>query len=345
MKCRPFILLISLFSIMASCKMGYIVVDVEEAPRLKFDQEISSLVLNNRITDTSALKISATKNVVISGTSDEAIPSLAALKVISSVAAAIYDKDVYFLHGARIRFPNLKDVGKFPEPILPASVLRICENCGADAIFSLEGFRYEITSQHESVIRRAVDAPELVRDNTIFLFRPTEEYHNIILKTFVELGWRIYSGIDGSIMYEGWLSDSVRYEVQGKSKEDAEKALPSSLNVVEKAAFIAGENILSEISPSYQTVERHYFKKGNPGFRKAYQLVKFRRWDDAAAIWRPYISDTDHKIKAMALYNLALVAEKNGDLLTAKDLIDQAVSLYPIEDIILYQGIIMQRIH
>ena len=129
-----------------------------------------------------------------------------------------------------------------------------------------------------------------------------------------------------------------------KRKADAEKALPSSLNLVEKAGLAAGRNILFQISPSYLTVERYYYKSGHPDFKKAYELVKFRRWEDAARLWHPHLSDEDLKIRAMAANNLAIVAERKGELEHAINLIEQASDWYPTQEILSYKLILQNRI-
>jgi hypothetical protein len=160
----------------------------------------------------------------------------------------------------------------------------------------------------------------------------------------IELGWRIYDGNSGKIIYQGYQKDSTSYEVQGRSKEEANKKLPSVISAVEKAGYIAGMNVLKRISPAYSTVERYYYKNLNSDFRKAYQLVKFRRWEDAAKYWEPYLQSDNLKIKAKAAYNMALIAELHGELKLAHDLIKEAGELWPGKDVEAYRKIIEERL-
>ena len=337
------ILLIGIF--LSSCKVGYIVLDVEQPPELQLEEEVYGLVLNNRITDTTLFKRKADRDVILTGTRENEVPSMAALKVISGLAESIYDQDDYTFLGATMMFPNRDSLGALPEPISEYSALNICKNNNADAMISLEGFKFESRMDHNSFIGKASNTPELVRDNTLVFSAETEEYHNVALKTDILLGWRIYSGLNGESLYEGWLLDSVIYEVQGKSREEAEKKLPSTSSVVEKAGFVAGRNILAKISPTYRTVERYYFKGGNPELRKAYQLVKFRRWEDAAEVWEPLVENPNDKFKAMALHNLALVAEKNGEMELALDCLHQALEYHLFQESIDYLKILQERLN
>ena len=331
--------------LMPSCKVGYIVLDVEEPPELLLEEEIMGLVLNNRITDTTLFQRKPDRDFVLTGARESDVPSMAALKVISGLAEAIYSQDKYNLLGAKMMFPHTDGLDEMPDPISSESVIGICKHSHADAMISLEGFMFVSSMDHSSFIGKAANTPDLVHDNTIVFSAQTEEYHNIALKTDIMLGWRIYSGSDGHPMYEGWLLDSVIYEVQGKSREEAEKKLPSTATVVEKAGFVAGKNILAKISPSYLTVERYYFKGGSPELKEANQLVKFRRWDDATTIWEPLADHSNEKQKAMALHNLALVAEKKGEMEWALDCIHQALEYHPFPVTEDYLKILQERLN
>ena len=324
-----------------SCQLAYIVVDVEVPPPLPLPSDVTKIALNNRLTD-SILTFNG-DDFMLSGSSRKEISSIAALKVMKGIVEVIEKGDRFIITGRALESTILKEPGDLPSKLSEQTINRICTDNKADVLLSLESLWYSSDITYDSFLAKEPKDQNKIWSNTIAYDVSRVEYFNAQLTVRIKLGWRAYDPVDAKVIYEGYQEDSIFYEVQGRSNEEAEKKLPSTLNVVEKAGFLAGIQMCEQLSPSLYTVERYYYKNGNKDFREAYQLVKFRRWSDAAEIWKPYLSSHHKTIKAMACYNMALIEEMDGNLEQARNLINTAMELYPQEEIFKYKRILDDR--
>ncbi len=322
------IIVVFLFCSFSSCKMAYIVVDVPQDPELPLPSDAKDVVLNNRLTDSLKLH-NYKRDFVLKGSGKDEVISVAAIRVIKGLEDNITEGYRFNLKGDFLLATLDSGLSILQPPVPEKPVISLCEKTGADVLVSLESVDYKTSVKYESFMAKEPVDPKKIWSNTITYDRRQVEYFNARMKVNIELGWRIYEGKTGKIIYQGYQRDSVSYEVQGRSKEEANKKLPSVVTAVEKAGFIAGRGVMKRISPAYSTVERYYYKNANPDFRKAYQLVKFRRWEDASKYWEPYLNSNKLKTKAKAAYNMALVAELNGDLKLAHSYIRDACELWP----------------
>jgi hypothetical protein len=323
--------------------MAYIVVDVPREPELPLPSGMRNVVLNNRLTDSLKLH-NYKRDYVLRGSGKDAIISVAAIRVIKGLEENIIDGYRFDFKGDFLLATLDSGLNILQPPVSEKLITGLCEKADGDVLLSLESVDYHTSVKYESFMAKEPKDPKKMWTNTITYDVRRVEYFNAKMIVNIELGWRIYDGNTGKIIYQGYQKDSTSYEVQGKSKEEANKKLPSVISAVEKAGYIAGMNVLKRISPAYTTVERYYYKNPNSDFNKAYQLVKFRRWEDAAKYWEPYLHSDNLKIKAKAAYNMALVAELHGDLKLAHNLIKEAGELWPGKDVEAYRRIIEERL-
>lgn len=336
-------LIIILLTSFSSCKLAYIVVDIPIQPELPLPVQMKTVGLNNRLTD--SLNIQQTKtDYMLKGNSKDKIISVAAIRVIKGLKEAIEDGDRFTFKGIYYKSTLTTGLNRQQDPIPEEELSNFCKKCDIDVLVSLESIDYRTSVSYESFFASEPKDNKKIWTNTITYDLRKTEYFNGIMKVNITLGWRIYDSRSGKSIYQGYQTDSIKYEVQGKTKEEATKKLPSNINAVEKAGFVAGLNVMKKVSPTFSTVERYYYRNANPDFKKAYQLVKFRRWEDAANYWEPYLSGTNLKINAKAAYNMALVAELEGDVKKAYQLISDAYDLHPSDDILKYKETLEYRL-
>ena len=267
-----------------SCELAYIVVDVVDPPSLPLPIEVTGISLNNRLAD-SVISFKGT-DLMLSGASAKEISSISSLKVMNGIEEVFELGERFYVAGKFQESTVYNGSGELPERIPEQTVREICSNQESEVLLSLESLWYDTDVSYDSFLASEPKDQNKIWSNTVTYDIRKVEYFNGILSVKIKLGWRVYEPSSGSVMYEGYQEDSVYYEVQGRSIEEAEKKLPSTLNVVEKEVFNRCENI-GAVATSFNTVERFFYKNGNKDFKDAYQLVKFRRWDDAAQIWEP----------------------------------------------------------
>lgn len=335
--------LIILLASFSSCKLAYIVVDIPTQPELPLPVQMKYVGLNNRLTDSLQMQ-QIQRDYMLKGNAKDEIIYVAAIRVIKGLEEAMEDSDRFDFRGIHFISTLSSGLNKLQDPISEEEISEFCKDCDSDVLVSLESIDYKTSVSYESFMAREPRDNKKIWSNTITYDERKTEYFNAKMKVNITLGWRIYDSNTGIYIYQGYQTDSIKYEVQGKSKEEANKKLPSINNAVEKAGFVAGISVMKKVLPTYSTVERYYFKNANPDFKKAYQLVKFRKWQDAANYWEPYLSDNNHKISAKAAYNMALFAELEGDLKRAYRLISEAYELQPSDDVSKYKEIIENRL-
>lgn len=327
----------------SSCKLAYIVVDIPIQPELPLPVQMKAVGLNNRLTD-SLIILQTKTDYMLKGNSKDEIISVAAIRVIKGLKDAIENGDRFDFKGYYYKSTLNTGLSRLQDPIPKEEVSNLCKKCDTDVLVSLESIDYRTSVSYESFFASEPKDNKKIWSNTITYDERKTEYFNGIMKVNITLGWRIYDSSSGKFIYQGYQTDSIRYEVQGKTKEEANKKLPSIINAVEKAGFVAGISVMKKVSPTFSTVERYYYRNANPDFKKAYQLVKFRRWEDAAKYWEPYLSGNNPKINAKAAYNMALVTELEGDVKKAYKLISDAYDLHPSDDILKYKETIENRL-
>ena len=103
--------------------------------------------------------------------------------------------------------------------------------------------------------------------------------------------------------------------------------IPAKKEAITLAAGIIGENYSKHIQPSWTMVYRDIMVCKNPDLNLAEKLARKNNWEDASAIWQKYADGKNKRNQIVALYNLALASEMNGDVDQAIKLTDRAAKV------------------
>ncbi len=82
--------------------------------------------------------------------------------------------------------------------------------------------------------------------------------------------------------------------------------------MLENSARFMGESMAGKLTPSWNNVERMYYKSNNPEMLKAEKYMKAGDWNNAADVWKKETANKNPNIAAKAKYNLALACEMEG---------------------------------
>jgi len=324
----------------SSCKMASIVVDVQQPALWPLQDSIIELSLNNRIQDSTHISTGISRNLVIEGKGPEGLQQESSEIVLQFMKDELKKNDRYSAVSIIYVDPRNQSEMQLPSELDPQQVIDICKYNNSDAILSLEYFKSFSDLSSSSYEIKKIEEKNKVWTNNIAYDARTTTYKIARLVVGVEIDWRVYDGTDGSVLYDKKISDSLLYEGQARTLEDAEKKLPSVSQSLAKVSTMNGLRVLENLSPSFLTVERSYFRHGNNDFKDAYNLVLFRRWADAAIIWEQNAKNNNPKISSRAYYNLALIAEIDGKLDEARDHINHAYRLNPTTEIIKYKTLL-----
>jgi len=195
---------------------------------------------------------------------------------------------------------------------------RICGTNACDGLVTLEAFDSDATT----------DLDQRERTETVDGRERKVRYWEAERRLRVLTSWRLYDIANRQILDDLRETSFARtWTATGDTKQQAIRNLPSQIRMVSDVAFVAGEEYGRRIAPSFLTVSRRYFGRGDDRLKAARSRVRGLDWDSAARIWRDARTSDDPKVKGRAVFNLALYHEVYGDLDRAIELAQRANSL------------------
>ena len=136
--------------------------------------------------------------------------------------------------------------------------------------------------------------------------------------------WTVYSAKEQKIIDRFTQVDTLYWDGMDENGQYKKLRIPDKKNAISLAAGVIGGNYAKHILPSWTKVDRNFMLNGKPEFKNADKLAKNAKWDDAVEIWQNYSDSKNKRNQVIALYNLALASEMNGNLDHAIELTDQA---------------------
>jgi hypothetical protein len=136
--------------------------------------------------------------------------------------------------------------------------------------------------------------------------------------------WSVYSATEQKIIDRFTQVDTLYWDGADENGRYKKLRIPDKKNAILLAAGVIGENYAKHILPAWAKVDRNFMQSGNPELQKAVKLALDGKWDEAVAIWQVYSENKGKRNRVVALYNLALASEMNGNVDRAIELTDQA---------------------
>jgi len=136
----------------------------------------------------------------------------------------------------------------------------------------------------------------------------------------VKSGWRIYFPAEKKIVDEKRMSHFMTFNSKGETPERAMAGLPDKSSCINKNGYEAGLAYGVRISPQWIQVSRYFYTRGNDNMKIAGKKARNSNdWKGAMDIWKKEALNTNPKISWKANYNMALAAEREGNLSIALD--------------------------
>lgn len=136
--------------------------------------------------------------------------------------------------------------------------------------------------------------------------------------------WSVYSAREQKIINRFTQVDTLYWDGTDENGKYKKLRIPDKKNAISLAAGVIGENYAKHILPAWAKVDRNFMQSSNPELQKAVKLAGNGKWDEADAIWQVYSESKGKRNQVIALYNLALASEMNGNVDRAIELTDQA---------------------
>lgn len=139
------------------------------------------------------------------------------------------------------------------------------------------------------------------------------------LEVQVTVGYQLY-GADGALL-DAWTETVVdRRTGTGDTEADARREVGAPREIAEEAAAATAFEAARHIAPWTTQVERRYYRTGGPEVKAGAKLAKAGDWTGAERAWKASRKTAEGDAKGRVLFNLAVAAERRGDIAGALEL-------------------------
>jgi len=208
----------------------------------------------------------------------------------------------------------------FDKELSWATAKRICKDAGCQGIVALEAFDSDSSVNVDRRVTTETDSDG--KERQVVTFEAQR-------RTNVVTAWRYYDVVNKQIIDDvrGWDS-AYTWTETGPSVSAARGALPPQGDAVSYVGSLAGASYARRIAPTWVWVTRSYYGGGHPDLKLGKNHVRAMDWAGAVDIWDDlYRNGPDAKTRGKAAFNLALAAEREGDLRNAASWATEAAVL------------------
>ena len=321
MKCiiRAVLFYSILVFLIASCSYSRLTVDVYEPAKILIPDRINNLIMLKRISP----RDDETRRIVEGVFIDDGLYSTkyGAEQCLTGARDILENSerfDIEILYGLDISRDDTVDM---PEPLGWDQVEKLCSDYRADALIVLENFSSNDTLDIDEISRVRVLTRMSDKVGVEMIYpqgnKIAQKSQWASLTVTAKAAWRMYVPAERKIVDEITLTDSVKWEVTDKKRENLTKLLPGLGTAIGYAGYSSGTRYASRISPVWLTVSRYLYFSGNKDVKNTAKLIKQNLWDEAADTWIKYTDSPDNKVAAYVSFNMAVKNEKEGNLTEA----------------------------
>ncbi len=125
------------------------------------------------------------------------------------------------------------------------------------------------------------------------------------------------------------LVDTIYWDGLDNRQNYLASIIPDKKAAMQIAAGLVGVNYSKNIIPSWATVYRNTLSSNQADSKKAAELAKMNKWEEASELWEKYTESKNKRYKIHALYNLAIASEMDGNIEAAIELNNKASKISP----------------
>lgn len=307
---RKFLFISCLALSLASCKtaMLYTTLDILRPAQVGFAADAQRMLIVNNSAVQPAV-VGHTNRPLFKPAEAVAVSTDSVALFALSVLAEEMDATGFF-ESVDLQLEPVQPDRKFDEiiPLQYATVRQLCDSFDVDVILSLDHMQVrdelgEYYDEEWSLCLAALD----VRMETLW----SVHYPDEIATTAVH------------------FKDSLFWESESYSLNDAVDNLPDRQDALIDAALWAGQNSAKRFIPYWEQSDRYFYDPDDARMKQGMDSVYVRNWAGAAALWQTVYDTADKvKLKAEAANNLAIAYEILGDYDQAYTYASQAFDLF-----------------
>ena len=175
--------------------------------------------------------------------------------------------------------------------------------------------------------------------------KKTDRGHQAEFSVDMKVGFRFYEPIRRRLLDDSIYQVKKVFRMTGSSPQGAQGRLPADSIAFLLTADKAAKKYADMIAPPNISDVRYYYHKGDTLMDQAHQFVREDNWGRAETRWKwlAYKAE-DTLTKARASYNMALACERNGRMNQAVGYARRAYRLHPDKKSQEYIAILEERI-
>lgn len=192
-----------------------------------------------------------------------------------------------------------------------------------DLLVSVFAFDQEFSDSYTIEIRRQNMGGNVYREIDFYIGRRTINF---------TLGFRLYNAKTGEIVDEQVYEEEHFYESESLERMRSTQLLNNNFNrELTALGDRYGRLYASRISPVNHFVYRDIYPSGSTWLENGSTAARSENWDQAIDQWQTGVNlDKRGKYLAMLYHNLAISAERNGNLVKAKEYAQLAANQHPL---------------
>lgn len=153
---------------------------------------------------------------------------------------------------------------------------------------------------------------------------PVSDDNHQVAQVVTASVWTIYEPATYRILQHQSMIDTLYWDGLDEKSDYLASRIPNKKAAIEIAAGLTGVKYSKNLVPYWKQVKRQVLSCNEVDFQVALGLVKNSKWDQASAIWEKYTNNNNKRIQLIALYNLAVAREMEGNIEEAQQLLSQA---------------------
>lgn len=309
---KPYMLLAVSLTLCAGCSVTRMTVDVYKPPVVSMPDSIEQIGILNVAMGKINQDINSMVEDLRRGTGSYTYYLSAQRAVQGALEYLEYSEE--FRSVLPVKMESITaDNRQMPEALDWDFVERLCTDNNLDALITIESIATTNTTGVEMFRQKKQEEKNKVWTNRILYNTEMTRRYVASLTVVIWSGWRVYLPSERNIIDEYFFSDSVLYEMDGYTEEEALEKLPGRGAAVEETGFFIGEQYAARIVPGWSTVQRTFYRPWHSLFNGTTKHLRMRRWGVLSEEWESLKDNPDPGISGMACHNLAVLKEMQGD--------------------------------
>lgn len=192
-----------------------------------------------------------------------------------------------------------------------------------DLLVSIYAYNQEFEDAYTLDIRRQNMGGNVYREVDFYIGRRTINF---------TIGFRLYNAKTGEVLDEQLYEEEYFYESESLERIRSTQLLNNNFNrELTALGNRYGRLYASRISPVNHFVYRDIYPNGNSWLESGSNAARAENWEEAVNQWeRGTKREKRHKQLAMLYHNLAIAAERNDNLVQAKEYAKLAANQHPL---------------